>query len=385
MLSRACLLCIGLVCCLVIRTVDADPRPHVVFLSPDDSNFWSMTAGFMEEVAADLDMDLEVRFDHDRHRFSYQQLAERVLNRKQRPDYLVFMAKENVTEPMLTLAHEAGVKTFTFNTEIPQAAQATLGLPRETLANWIGHVVPDNVQSGQVLAEILAGQARQLSKAEHRAPTRMIALSGTLDSSAAKDRNLGLEKVADGEQIKLMQLIYADWSRQQAEEKTRVLLSRYSGITAIWSASDGMAMGAIDAIRQTGRASGQDIVVGGMDWEPQALAAVRRGELAVSLGRHFMGGGLVLLLLHDYHKGYDFASASASSSAALKYQLQPATPSNLDRVERVMRPESWRRVDFRAFSRVHNPDLDGQAFSANQVMDGFMAALAADAGASQQP
>ncbi|MBO6852033.1 MAG: sugar ABC transporter substrate-binding protein, partial [Marinobacter sp.] len=131
------------------------------------------------------------------------------------------------------------------------------------------------------------------------------------------------------------------------------------------------------------RAPGQDIVVGGVDWEPQALAAIRRGELAVSLGRHFMGGGLVLLLLHDYHKGHDFASAS--SSPALKYQLEPATQSNVDRVERVMRPESWRRVDFRAFSRVHNPDLAGQALSANQVMDGFMAALAADAGASQQP
>ncbi|MGB1949417.1 MAG: ABC transporter substrate-binding protein [Marinobacter sp.] len=383
MLSRACLFCIGLVCCLVVRTVDADQRPHVVFLSPDDSNFWTMTAGFMEEVAADLDMDLEVRFDHDRHRFSYEQLAERVLNRERRPDYLVFMAKENVTERMLTLAHGAGVKAFTFNTEIPQAARAKLGLPRETLANWIGHVVPDNVQAGKVLAEILAGQARQRHAGEHGSATTMVALSGTLDSSAAKDRNLGLEGVADGKQVRLMQLIYADWSRQQAEEKTRVLLSRYPGTTAIWSASDGMAIGAIDAIRQAGKAPGQDIVVGGVDWEPQALAAIRRGELAVSLGRHFMGGGLVLLLLHDYHKGHDFASAS--SSPALKYQLEPATQSNVDRVERVMRPESWRRVDFRAFSRVHNPDLAGQALSANQVMDGFMAALAAGARASQQP
>ena len=75
-------------------------------------------------------------------------------------------------------------------------------------------------------------------------------------------------------------------------------------------------------------------MVGGIDWEPRALAAIRDGDLAVSLGRHFMGGGLLMLLLHDYHRGADFAG----SSAMLSYQLEPATRSNLAWVERILDP-----------------------------------------------
>lgn len=367
----------GLLLCLwLFRPAFAATPPEVVFLSPDDSTFWRLVAGFMEEVATDLDLDLEVQFDRDRHRFSYQQMARNVLEREDRPDYLVFMCKENVTEPMLTMAEKAGVKVFTFNTEVPTEARETLGLPRETLQNWIGHLVPDNVASGRQMAAMLTEQAAQMGLTEGDAPPPIIALSGTLDSSAAKDRNLGLMQAAQDHQVDLRQLIYANWSRDLAEEKTRVLMKRYPDIVAVWSASDGMAAGAIAAAKQAGRVPGKDVLIGGFDWEPEALQAIRSGELAVSFGRHFMGGGLVLMLLHEYHAGMDFTPVTPA--ATLKYGFEPVTKANIDRIARVMDPANWRRVDFRQLSRVHNPDLAGDAPSVEQRMDEFLSALAND-------
>lgn len=359
---------------LLIPAASAASRPSVVFLSPDDSVFWTMVAEVMTEAAADLEMDLEVLFDRGRDRLTYQQLAEQVLEREVRPDYLMFMAKENVTAEMLTLASDEGVKVFTFNTDIPAQARELLGMPRESLPNWIGHLVPDNVVAGRQLAVALADEAAKLGLTQQDTAPDTIALSGTRDSSAAKDRNLGLMQAAQDHRIALRQLSFADWSREVAGDKTRVLLQRYPEVTLVWSASDGMAVGAIAAARDVERQPGKDVVIGGFDWEPEALEAIRRGELTVSLGRHFLGGALALIQLHDYHAGVDFAQGP--STAALKYRFEAATQSNVDRIERVMDPESWQRVDFRQFSRALNQDLADQAPSADQQMDALVSALA---------
>lgn len=359
---------------LTPAAVHADDGPRVVFLEPDDSRFWALVSGFMRAVAEDLDLELEVVTDHDQHRFSYLKLAERVLARPDKPDYLVFMCKENVTARMLKLAEAAGVRVFTFNTDIPAGARAEVGLPREKLASWIGHLSPDNLAAGQTLAQMLAQQARSLDSFGDGArpePPSMMALSGTRDSSASLDRNLGLMQAVDAQVTALSQLVHADWSRDQARAKSDVLLQRYPQTQAIWSASDGMALGAIEAAKDLGRQPGVDLVIGGVDWEPRALDAIRDGELSVSLGRHFMGGGLLLLLLNDFHRGHDFMT----DSPVLTYQMEPVTRANVSRIERILDPLNWQRVNFTSFSRAANP---AQIRSANQLVDAFSAALAAD-------
>lgn len=137
-------LLIGFLLLLTGSLAHAGSRPSVVFLSPDDSRFWQLVAGFMEAVAEDLEVDLEVQYDPESHRYSYLRMAKDVLSREEKPDYLLFMCKENVTEPMLRLADGAGVKTFTFNTDVPDAARASIGMPRTVLPSWLGHLSPDN-------------------------------------------------------------------------------------------------------------------------------------------------------------------------------------------------------------------------------------------------
>lgn len=244
------LVVIGLLWSLLLNAAYAGDRFSVVFLEPDDSRFWALVSGFMHAVADDLEIELEVVTDHERHRLSYLQLAEQVLERPSRPDYLVFMCKENVTARMLTLAHDAGVKVFTINTDIPAGAREKVGLPRERLDGWIGHLAPDNITAGRTLARMLAQKASGLSTSENAGPPSMIGLSGTRDSSASKDRDLGLMQEVDQNRMKLSQLVHADWSADEAAAKSAVLLQRYPQTTLIWSASDGMALGAIEAAKR---------------------------------------------------------------------------------------------------------------------------------------
>ncbi|WP_430416126.1 ABC transporter substrate-binding protein [Marinobacter adhaerens] len=352
---------------------DAGTRPSVVFLSPDDSRFWQLVAGFMEAVAEDLEVDLEVQYDRESHRFSYLRMAKDVLSREEKPDYLLFMCKEHVTESMLRLADGAGVKTFTFNTDVPDAARVSIGMPRTVLSGWLGHLSPDNIAAGRVLVTLLGKQAERLGLASGPS-IPMVALSGTLDSSATKDRNGGLLAAAVQQRSELMQLVYANWSGTLAREKTGVLLKRYPNTVSIWSASDGMAMGAIEAARNAGRTPGKDLLVGGVDWEPEALESIRQGELLVSLGRHFMGGGLALLLLHDYHHGQDFGDMSPDY--VFRYKLEPATRDNVERVQRIMDPKNWSAIDFRRFSRVGETETGKTVPDSDAVLDAITGALA---------
>ncbi|WP_396622182.1 ABC transporter substrate-binding protein [Marinobacter sp. W-8] len=352
----------------------SDRLPNVVFLSPDTSRFWHMVAGFMEQVAADLEVEFDVLFDEGRHRLSYLKLVQQVLSREDKPDYLIIMWKDQVTTQILEYARQHKVKVFSFNTAVPEAAREKVGsAPREKVENWIGHLGVDNVSGGQKLARLLEQRALELTLIQPGQPVPIVALTGTLDSSAARDRSLGLLEATDGAGSELLQSVRADWSELEARDKTSVLLRRYPNTAAIWSASDGMALGAMDAARRAGLRPGNDLVVGGIDWEPEALAAIRAGDLYVSLGRHFMGGGLALLLVHDYHRGYDFADSG--QSASMHYQFQAATADNVDDIAHMLAPENWKAVDFRAFSRVFNSQLREVPVSAERLMDGFSAAL----------
>ena len=364
---------IGFLLLFTVPLADAGTRPSVVFLSPDDSRFWQLVAGFMESVAEDLEVDLEVQYDRESHRFSYLRMAKDVLAREEKPDYLLFMCKEHVTESMLRLADGAGVKTFTFNTDVPDAARASIGMPRSVLSGWLGHLSPDNIAAGRSLVTLLGKQAEQLGLASGPS-IPMVALSGTLDSSATKDRNGGLLAAAIQQRSELMQLVYANWSGTLAREKTEVLLKRYPNTVSIWSASDGMALGAIEAARNAGRTPGKDLLVGGVDWEPEALESIRQGELLVSLGRHFMGGGLALLLLHDYHHGQDFGDMSPDY--VFRYKLEPATRENVERVQRIMDSKNWSAIDFRRFSRVGETETGKTVPDSDAVLDAISGALA---------
>ena len=364
---------IGFLLLFTVPLADAGTRPSVVFLSPDDSRFWQLVAGFMEAVAEDLEVDLEVQYDRESHRFSYLRMAKDVLAREEKPDYLLFMCKEHVTESMLRLADGAGVKTFTFNTDVPDAARASIGMPRSVLSGWLGHLSPDNIAAGRSLVTLLGKQAEQLGLASGPS-IPMVALSGTLDSSATKDRNGGLLAAAIQQRSELMQLVYANWSGTLAREKTEVLLKRYPNTVSIWSASDGMALGAIEAARNAGRTPGKDLLVGGVDWEPEALESIRQGELLVSLGRHFMGGGLALLLLHDYQHGQDFGDMSPDY--VFRYKLEPATRDNVERVQRIMDSKNWSAIDFRRFSRVGETETGKTVPDSDAVLDAISGALA---------
>ena len=67
----------------------------------------------------------------------------------------------------------------------------------------------------------------------------------------------------------------ANWSQTEAFEKMETLLQAYPDITGVISGNDTMARGAAAALN----AAGKDIVVVGLDGSPDAIEAIKAGEM----------------------------------------------------------------------------------------------------------
>lgn len=73
----------------------------------------------------------------------------------------------------------------------------------------------------------------------------------------------------------------ANWDRTQGYQKMQSLLQANPDITGVISGNDEMALGAIAALKEAGKLEG--VKVGGFDGSPDAVAAVKAGEMAYTV------------------------------------------------------------------------------------------------------
>ncbi|MER8461500.1 D-ribose ABC transporter substrate-binding protein [Mesorhizobium sp. M1409] len=69
----------------------------------------------------------------------------------------------------------------------------------------------------------------------------------------------------------------ANWDRTQGHDKMQSMLQANPDIIAVISGNDEMALGAVAALKEAGKLAG--IKVGGFDGSPDAVAAIKSGEL----------------------------------------------------------------------------------------------------------
>lgn len=69
----------------------------------------------------------------------------------------------------------------------------------------------------------------------------------------------------------------ANWDRTQGHNKMQSILQAHPDITGVISGNDEMALGAIAALKEAGKLA--NVKVGGFDGSPDAVAAIKAGEL----------------------------------------------------------------------------------------------------------
>ncbi|MET0748456.1 MAG: D-ribose ABC transporter substrate-binding protein [Rhizobium sp.] len=107
---------------------------------------------------------------------------------------------------------------------------------------------------------------------------KYVELLGAPSDNNAATRSNGYETVLT--QYPDLEKVGSDvgnWDRTQGHDKMQNLLQAHPDITGVISGNDEMALGAIAALKEAGKLSG--IKVGGFDGSPDAVAAIKAGDL----------------------------------------------------------------------------------------------------------
>jgi galactofuranose transport system substrate-binding protein len=138
-------------------------------------------------------------------------------------------------------------------------------------------IASDFVAEGKLAAEWLA------KKVDGKAG--IVELQGTPGSAPALDRKKGFEQgIAKHPGMKIIASQSGDFRRSQGKEVMEALVKKHgTDITAIYAHNDDMALGAIQAIEESGRKPGSDVIVVSVDGVKDAFDAMVAGKLNCSV------------------------------------------------------------------------------------------------------
>ena len=159
-------------------------------------------------------------------------------------------------------AVEAGIPVFIVNAEINQS-----GLAKAQL-------VSNNAQGAALGAmawvEAIGGEGSYVE------------LFGAPSDNNAQTRSNGFETVlTQYPDLEKKAQEVANWDRTQGYSKMQSMLQANPDISGVISGNDEMALGAIAALKEAGKLDG--MIVGGFDGSPDAVDAVKAGELTYTV------------------------------------------------------------------------------------------------------
>lgn len=333
----------------------------VVFLNPGkaDEKFWLSVSQFMAAAADSLGIELETLYA-ERDATRMIENARRVAARTKRPDYLVAVNEKQVAGEILRLTASSGIKVFLINNTLNREEVAATGAARQGMPHWIGSLVPNNEDAGYRMARQIIAVGQQRFGATARLP--LLAIGGDRGTAAGLEREAGLRRaLAEQPTVELRQVVYGEWNQARAREQAEILFKRHPDTRLVWCANDLMAFGAMEAAVAGGLQPGRDLFFSGLNNSPEAMQALRDGRLAALASGHFSTGAWALVMLYDYHHGRDFAAVGPIERSEPLFVM--LTPRQAGRFLEWQAATRLSGLDFKAFSRVHNPRLRDYRFS----------------------
>ncbi|MFB6612627.1 ABC transporter substrate-binding protein [Streptomyces sp. NPDC085524] len=127
-----------------------------------------------------------------------------------------------------------------------------------------------------------AGEWLTSAYANEQGPVNIVELQGTTGSAPANDRKAGFADAirADGK-FKIVASQSGDFTRAKGKEVMQAFLKSQKDIDVLYAHNDDMALGAIQAIEESGKKPGTDIKVISVDGIKDAFVAMTEGKINV--------------------------------------------------------------------------------------------------------
>ncbi|WP_324822021.1 ribose ABC transporter substrate-binding protein RbsB [Sinanaerobacter sp. ZZT-01] len=133
------------------------------------------------------------------------------------------------------------------------------------------HIASDNVAGGEMAGKYI------IEKLDGKG--KVVELEGIPGASAARDRGEGFNKAIKDSGLEVVAKQTANFDRAEGLSVMENILQAQPEIDAVFAHNDEMALGALEAIKDSGR----DILVVGFDATDDAIAAVEAGTMAATV------------------------------------------------------------------------------------------------------
>lgn len=330
---------------LSTAAVAADEPTVGVVVPTLDAQFWNSYVAFMKKGADELGVKLVVLNADNKPDQMVKSLEDLVA---QKVDGIVFTPYWATAARGLTLAKEAEIPVI-LTDSYPDFSPQT-----ERFPNYIAFIGPSDEDAGYQMAKTLFAAIKPGPDGK-----KVIGVvNGTAGTSVAIDRRKGLEDaLKEAPDVRVAGEVDGNFVRDTSQTAFESLFQGTPDITGVWAANGGTATGVMAALKNHGKAPGKDVMVVGMDLNPENVDAVKSGDLLFDIGGHWLQGGFALVALFDQIKGIPVPAGADN----VKLKLLPLTKDRVAQFEKDF-PGGVPTYDFRQHSRFYNKDAKPAVF-----------------------
>jgi ABC-type sugar transport system substrate-binding protein len=190
-------------------------------------------------------------------------------------DCIVFTALvETGYGPVLQEAKKAGIPVIMIDRDVQEADRSL----RLTIMG------SDFIKEGEKAGTWLADYLKKQGIDDGKKPINIVELQGTTGSAPAIDRKTGFANIMKQHaNWQLTRSQTGNFTTSEGKAVMEAFLKADSAIQVLYAHNDGMALGAIQAIKEAGLKPGKDIIVIGVDGVKGAFEAIVAGEQNVTV------------------------------------------------------------------------------------------------------
>jgi erythritol transport system substrate-binding protein len=235
---------------------DSSKRLIVVIVPSQDNPFFKAEADAAAARARSL--GYRVRVDaHDDDAFRQDNLIDAAIA-SNAAAIILDNAGADSSIAAVRRASKAGIACFLIDREIN-----TTGVAK-------AQIIADNRQGAEIVAQSFVDGVGP-------GGGEYVELLGRESDTNAQIRTAGFHSVIDKQRnLARVAAQSANWSQSEAFQKTETMLQAHPDIRGIIAGNDTMALGALAAVKSAAR---KGIVITGLDGSPDAVAAIRAGEM----------------------------------------------------------------------------------------------------------
>jgi erythritol transport system substrate-binding protein len=238
----------------------ANERPLIVVMTPSHENpFFKAESNAAAERARALGFDT-LELAHDDDVAKQDRLVDTAIARGAAA-IILDNADAAASVSALRRAREAGIPSFLVDRAIARDGVA------------VAQIIADGYEGARLGAQELV---RRLG-----GEGDYVELVGKESDTNARLRSQGFADVLDKVPgMRRVARVTANWSQTEAFQKMETVLQKHRDVKGVIAGNDTMALGAAAALKAAGLSG---VVIVGFDGSPDALAAIRRGELAATI------------------------------------------------------------------------------------------------------